>query len=845
MKSVRFLLPLYFLLSSLSVGQDVPPDGFTNFAGASLHAPVEMALQESKIEVAEGFEVKQVYSVPGDSQGSWVALTVDDKGRLLAGDQNGGLFRITLKDGGVSTVEPLDLEIGFVNGLTFAFGSLYAVVAEDEFQGGGLYRIRDVDADDHFDKVDFLRGFVAKGEHGPHSVIPGPEGKWLYVIAGNKTPLPEGPGFKSLVPTHWGEDDLLPRIWGPIGSEKGTTAPGGWIARTDPEGKTWELVAIGFRNAFDIAFNQAGDLFTTDADAEFDMNTAWYQPTRLLHVVTGTDYGWRSGSGKWPPYFADTVPPVYEYGPGSPTGIAFGYGTAFPQRYQNALFACDWSWGRVFVSWLDRKGASYTSVTEEFLTGVPLPIADIVANPIDGALYFVLGGRGTTSGLYRITHVGGASEKAESTAIVDSGESQKERRMLEGLINSAADEAVPSAWPFLSSGDRVIRHAARQILERAPVEDWKERAFEEPRAMARMTALLGLARAGSPDLLPNILTALLELDGTAFNKEETLLYLRCLEVSFIRMDSEDTSVVDPEKLQTRRYLESLFPSENMQLNAELVKLLVYLKSEKATSVAVRLLEEAVTQEDKLRFVMPLRVQTKGWTRSLRERFFATLGKAHGWTGGKSLSKYYETIVKDALATVADKDKDYFRKVIADSRPKSISVNTGNRQFVKRWSLEDLLPLTVENLEDRDISNGRQAFTAAGCFACHRVNGEGGGIGPDLSASMRRFSIHDFLEAVIEPSKVISDQYGVSVIRKTDGTQIHGNVVNYKEDSIGFQLNSLDAANVLRISRKDIVSLEPSPISPMPPGLLSSLTRIDILDMLAYLRAESHSAEIDD
>lgn len=797
-------------------------------------------LQESKIEVAEGFEVKRVYSVPGDTQGSWVALTVDEKGRLIAGDQTGDLFRITLKDGDLSTVERLDLEIGFVNGLCFAHGSLYAVVAKDKFQGGGLYRIQDSDSDDVFDKVEFLRGFVAKGEHGPHSVIPGPEGKWLYVIAGNKTPLPEGPGFKSLVPTHWGEDDLLPRIWGPIGSERGTTAPGGWIARTDPEGETWELMAIGFRNAFDIAFNQAGDLFTTDADAEFDRNTAWYQPTRLLHVVTGTDYGWRSGSGKWPPYFADTVPPVYEYGPGSPTGITFGYGTAFPKKYQSALFACDWSWGRVFVSWLEPKGASYTSITEEFLTGIPLPIANIIVNPVDGALYFVLGGRATTSSLYRVTYVGDAAANAESATRVESSELHKERRRLERLISVPSHETVPIAWPNLSSKDRTIRQAARLLLEHASVEIWKDQVFEETLPVARMTALLGLARAGSPDLLPDILTAMRELDRDAFNKEETLLYLRCLEVAFIRMDSEDTSTVDSEKLYVRRYLESLFPSDDRQLNAELVKLLVYLESEKATSVAMRLLEEAVTQEDKLRFIMPLRVQSKGWTPFLRERFFATLGKAHAWTGGKSLSKYYETIVEDALATVPEKDKTYYRKVIADSLPQSVSTGTGNRSFVKTWSLEDLLPITAESLADRDASNGRQAFTAVGCFACHRVNGEGSDVGPDLNGAMRRFSIHDFLEAVIEPSKVISDLYGSSVIRKTDGTQIYGNVVNYFGDSIGIQSNSLNAADILRIPRKDILSLEPSPVSPMPPGLLNTLTREDILDLLAYLRYESHS-----
>ncbi len=802
--------------------------------GRSLIAQFEGA----SIQVADGFEVTQVYAVPGDTQGSWVALCVDDQGRLIAGDQNGGLFRITLQGGAVASVLPIDIEIGYVNGLTFAFGSLYAVVAEDKYEGGGLYRIQDSDRDDQFDKVEYLRDFVAKGEHGPHSVVPGPGGKWLYVIAGNKTPLPEGPGFASKVPTHWGEDDLLPRIWGPIGSEKGTTAPGGWIARTDPEGKTWELMAVGFRNAFDLAFNETGDLFTTDADAEFDMDTAWYQPTRLLHVVTGTDYGWRSGSGKWPPYYEDTVPPVYEYGPGSPTGITFGYGSNFPKKYQQALFASDWSWGRVFVSWLKPHGSSYTSETEEFLTGVPLPIADIVVNPSDGALYFILGGRGTTSGLYRVSYVGAGMDEHLETGN-EYAELHDERRMLEQLMNSAADEEVPIAWPYLSSDDRVMRHTARLILEHVPAKAWQQDALQETDPLALMTALLALARTGDSEQLPDLLSAILELDCSAFERQEKLLYLRCLEVTLIRMDSADTNYAAmEEKQRLRLLLESLFPADDVLLNAELIKLLIYLESTKATPIAVELLESAVTQEDQLRLLLPLRVQTEGWDRSLRERLFMVLGQAHSWKGGLSLSKYIEAIVADSLSTVPEQDKEHYREVLENARPRAVAVDTGSRQFFKLWTLEDLLPIADEALQKGDPVNGRKSFTAAGCFACHRVNGEGGGVGPDLTAALRRFSVRDFLEAVVEPSKVISDQYGMSVIKKADGTEIHGRVVNYYGDSIGIQTDSLNAANISRIPRTDILSLEPSPVSPMPSGLLSTLTRKDILDMVAFLSSGS-------
>lgn len=93
---------------------------------------------------------------------------------------------------------------------------------------------------------------------------------------------------------------------------------------------------------------------------------------------------------------------------------------------------------------------------------------------------------------------------------------------------------------------------------------------------------------------------------------------------------------------------------------------------------------------------------------------------------------------------------------------------------------------------------------------------------------------------MEPSKVISDQYGHSVIQKTDGSQLRGKVVNYYNDSIGIQSNSIDSANITRILRKEIASLDPSRVSPMPAGLANSLTRDDILDMLAYLSRESES-----
>ena len=93
--------------------------------------------------------------------------------------------------------------------------------------------------------------------------------------------------------------------------------------------------AAGLRNPFGVAFNPAGDLFTYDADAEFDMGTPWYRPTRIVQLLTGADYGWRGVTGKWPPYFADhpdNAPATLDIGRGSPTAVAFGTATALSRR---------------------------------------------------------------------------------------------------------------------------------------------------------------------------------------------------------------------------------------------------------------------------------------------------------------------------------------------------------------------------------------------------------------------------------------------------------------------------------------------------------------------------------
>jgi len=158
----------------------------------AMGVPYRYTKQKHSGPTVEGFRVERLFVVPGGELGSWVALTTDARGRLIAGDQGGrGLVRITPAplDGSQPTVvERIPAPITGAQGLLWAFDALYVVC--NGGTGSGLYRVTDSDGDDMPDKVERLRTLHGGGEHGPHNVLLSPDGKRLVVIAGNHTKPP-------------------------------------------------------------------------------------------------------------------------------------------------------------------------------------------------------------------------------------------------------------------------------------------------------------------------------------------------------------------------------------------------------------------------------------------------------------------------------------------------------------------------------------------------------------------------------------------------------------------------------------------------------------------------------
>src|SRR5262245_8000677 len=398
-----------------------------------------------------GFKVEKLFTVPQKQLGSWVCITADDTGRLIASDQgNTGLVRIT--PGKVGTedetkVEKIPAKITAAQGLLWHKDTLYVVC--NGGPGSGLYRVTSSNNDDVLDKVEKLKAIQGGGEHGPHAIRLAPDGKSLYVVCGNHTKTPDN--FQhSRVPKNWAEDHLLPRQWDAGGHARGILAPGGYVAKTDFDGKTWEIFTTGYRNAYDFAFNADGEMFVYDADMEWDMGMPWYRPTRVNHATSGSGLGWRSGTGKWPSYYLDSLPAMIAIGPGSPVGVEFGYGAKFPAKYQKALYILDWTFGTIYALHIEPNGATYKATKEEFLSRTPLPLTDACINPADGAMYFTVGGRGAQSELFRVTYVG-----TDSTEKVDyknaESELHKLRKKLEAFHSVAKnpEEAVGFIIPCL------------------------------------------------------------------------------------------------------------------------------------------------------------------------------------------------------------------------------------------------------------------------------------------------------------------------------------------------------------------------------------------------------------
>jgi putative heme-binding domain-containing protein len=842
-----------------------------------------------KLKLPTGFKAEHIYSPSENEQGSWVSMAFDGKGRLITSDQYGALYRLELSPVGSDSLKPKIEKLiigdgsvvdsakthggmGYAQGLLWAFNSLYVMVnhnSNEEFsKGSGLYRLQDTDGDDQFDKITLLKALNGEGEHGPHSIILAPDKKSLYVVAGNHTDLPKMDAYR--LPPVWENDNLFPQIKDPRGHANDREAPGGWIAKVDSLGQHWELISAGFRNPFDIAFNDAGELFTYDSDMEWDFGMPWYRPTRICHVTSGSEFGWRTGNGKWSPAYPDNLPPVLNIGQGSPTNVVYGANAKFPEKYRKSLFAFDWSFGIIYAVHLQPDGASYKAEAEEFISGSPLPLTDGVIGP-DGALYFMTGGRRLESDLYRV-YFDDKDEKAtvaSTKSAVKETEASKIRKQLEQYHGKAQAGAVDFAWPYLKHNDRFVRYAARIAVEHQPVSQWQARALNEKDPQILTQAIIALARHGSKAQRNQMLESLMKVDYAQLSAPKQLDLLRAFEIVLYRHGSPEAAM----KSRMIAYLDPRYPANDNNLNRSLSKILVSLDAPQVVPKTLALLEKAkddksdqetatassdlilrnpqygmdiagmlanVPPAQQTYYATALSAAKTGWTPELRDEYFKWIYSAFNYKGGRSYVGFIDKARKAALSHVPKSQYEHYNTISGDSLLSSGGVDLATTSTYRpkgpgrTWTVEEALPLVETGLAQRDLERGKAIFAATLCSSCHSMGGQGGFVGPDLTQLGNRFTPKDILEAIIHPDSVISDQYGATVFHLKDGSSVVGRLTNEDDDTYFVSQNPFAPQSLREIPKKDVSKTKASDVSPMVPHLIDRLNPEELKDLMAYL-----------
>jgi putative heme-binding domain-containing protein len=670
------------------------------------------APSSNRFKVPAGFVVDTVVPAQPDAPDldaklpfSLINMTFDAKGRLLVAQERGPVLMCTIKekDGELKgnkieyTLKPYCKQVKGAQGLCWVRDAL--LVVGDGPQGTGLYRAKDTNDDDVVDDVKLMHKFKGgMGEHGPHAILHGPD-DWLYVVIGNhawaqpvelakNSPLtrwPKGTFGPDQGQPNTTEDVLLPRLNDGRGHAANILAPGGTIWRMDHEGKNLSLVAAGFRNHYDAAFNAQGELFTFDSDMEWDEGLPWYRPVRVCHCPPGADYVWRTGAANTPYYYLDSLEPLAETGRGSPVGVAFYDHHQFPGKYRGAFFLGDWSMGTILAVHLKPHGSSYQGVVEKFCVGTPLNVTDLETGP-DGCLYFTLGGRGTAGGIYRIRHTGHQDESKfgspqplaswssrrsswknphlnppstqECREDLTSGDPVKQRRACEAIIRFGYEPPLDEVWTLLRSSDQFLRTSARLVLQRFESAKWVDRLerSDDLSALEGIVALCKTHQAASH--AEQVYRRLAQLKPP--NDALTRLYqLRTWQLAFIHAPMTKSEAEAKGALQD--WFEQ-FPTGDQRINRELAILLTHAARSEWTDLPVHqklLAELGKTSNDRqqqIHYFYCLRLLHKNWTPEQKRALLNWYENTKTWSGGHSFMPFLENILKDWLVVLTPEER---------------------------------------------------------------------------------------------------------------------------------------------------------------------------------------------
>jgi putative heme-binding domain-containing protein len=208
---------------------------------------------------------------------------------------------------------------------------------------------------------------------------------------------------------------------------------------------------------------------------------------------------------------------------------------------------------------------------------------------------------------------------------------------------------------------------------------------------------------------------------------------------------------------------------------------------------------------------------------------------HAKTVSKILAMWTERDINDSNQTWEQQLEDW-SKWYHEEWPNEQQVDVQDAQTisVSFQPAAEILDMLERRLISGDAERGLHVFNKADCAKCHRFGANGSSAGPDLTSIAKRFSKRETLESIVEPSKVVSDQYRSTMIVNENGISFVGLKVENNDGTITLIVPSGER---VRFGPDEIAEQKFVTQSSMPDGLLDSLTKQEIADLFAFMYNE--------
>ncbi|MCA8987358.1 MAG: c-type cytochrome, partial [Planctomycetaceae bacterium] len=379
-----------------------------------------------------------------------------------------------------------------------------------------------------------------------------------------------------------------------------------------------------------------------------------------------------------------------------------------------------------------------------------------------------------------------------------------------------------------AAAERVVEIASTESLK----DPWRKRAFEALLAWksgTELDAVTGIYRLRAPKDAP-FLKALVTtrlgrlMKGPANLRELAIKLSAQLKIEDVVPELEKTLASEEAGIAirvaalqaldevnpgvARKYVEQMLKSEHPELRMESVTIAVRQKLPNAGEV--------------------IRTALADGTMAEKQNAIANLAKLPASAAESELARLLEQFQQGSLDASVQLDV-----LNAAAKVTSPAIQQQLSKVEQQLENGTVMQKYAVALEGGDIERGRELFfgnAAASCRRCHVVNGDGGGVGPDLSEIAKQNPRSYLLESIVDPNAKIAKGFATELIITIEGKVISGIVKEETEETITLVK---PLGEIVIISKDDVEERAPGK-SGMPADLTSQLTRAEIRDLVAYL-----------